>query len=249
MREARRLSWESQRLAELRAAGSKPKTDSWKAKYRPADEADPEDELVAGLPRSWTVATLGEIAEVIDPNPSHRYPTYANGSVPLLSTREFRGRDGWDASARGVPLVPLDVYNEQNDRCRFSPRDIIMARKGRLGLARHSPPLSAYVFSHTLFVVKVCPGVNADYVLWFLRLDAVVRWLRREMNDNTGVPTLGKATTERLPIPLPPAGEQSQIVTSVERMTTMCDDLETRLRARDEKAARLAEALVAQILA
>ena len=111
-----------------------------------------------------------------------------------------------------MPKVPSDVHREQDMRCRFAPEDIILARKGRLGLARHSPPLPAYVFSHTLFVVKVGEGMNADFILWFLRLDAVVAWLLREMNDNTGVPTLGKGTTERLPIPIPALAEQEQIV-------------------------------------
>jgi type I restriction enzyme S subunit len=202
------------------------------------------DSLVASLPKHWAAASLQEIAEVIDPNPSHRYPTYANGVVPLLSTREFRGRDGWDASGRNVPLVPLTVHREQEERCRFGTRDLIMARKGRLGLARHPPPLKAFVFSHTVFVVKVVEEMEPDYLLWFLRLNRVVAWLRREMNDNTGVPTLGKATTERLPVPIPPLAEQRRIVTKIEHLIKVCDDLEAKLGRAEDRAAKLLAAAV-----
>lgn len=242
-----RRRWETSKIEEMRDSGIRPKNDSWKTKYVPAAATDGSDALVASLPGHWSAGSLEELAEVIDPNPSHRYPTYRDGVIPLLSTREFRGRDGWDASGSKVPLVPLEVHKEQNARCRFSARDIVLARKGRLGLARHPPPLKAFVFSHTVFVVKPADAIDADYLLWYLRLDRVVTWLRGEMNDNTGVPTLGKATTERLPVPLPPLGEQKRIVAKVERLLKVCDDLEACLRRAEERAANLVEAAVQEL--
>lgn len=247
IRAERRATWEHTRLAEMRAAGTVARTDAWKSRYRAGVEANPSDPLVTGIPPHWRVASLDEVAEVIDPNPSHRYPSYTNGCVPLLSTREFDGRDGWKPSGPNVPLVPREVHAEQAARCRFAPRDIILARKGRLGLARHLPRLQAFVFSHTLFVIKPAGALNPDYLLWFLRLEEVVRWLRREMNDNTGVPTLGKNTTEQLPVPIPPREEQDRIVKVIERAMTLCEQLEASLHARAERAARLAESLVAAI--
>src|SRR5207247_10087295 len=46
------------------------------------------------------------------------------------------------------------------------------------------------------------------YLLWFLRQEACIDWLTREMNSNTGVPTLGKAVIERLPVAFPSSDEQ-----------------------------------------
>jgi restriction endonuclease S subunit len=48
---------------------------------------------------------------------------------------------------------------------------------------------------------------------------------------------------------LPPKEEIPRIVAQVECLMKLCDDLEAKLRARDEKAAKLAEALVAESLA
>lgn len=202
------------------------------------------DHLVGDVPRGWRVVPLGELSEVIDPNPSHRYPTYVDGVVPLLSTREFREREGWETDMADVPLVPAGVHSEQMERCRFSPTDIIMARKGRLGLARFPPKVPRFTLSHTMFVVKAGPLVSCEFLLWYLRLAEVEAWLRREMNDNTGVPTLGKATTERLPVPVPPLPEQERIVQKVEALVRRCDELERLLAARDKKAEMLASALV-----
>jgi type I restriction enzyme S subunit len=100
----------------------------------------------------------------------------------------------------------------QKEICDFADGDIIFARKGRLGLLRYLPKLDRFTFSHTLFVLKPMTGLDPDYLLWLLRRDEVVDWLTNEMNQNTGVPTLGKAKTERLPIFLPPLAEQHRIV-------------------------------------
>jgi type I restriction enzyme, S subunit len=80
-------------------------------------------------------------------------------------------------------------------------------------------------------------------------LDAVVKWLSREMNDNTGVPTLGKATTERLPLPVSPLAEQRGIVAKIECLMKRCDDLKAKLTLADETAAKLAEAVVSELVA
>jgi type I restriction enzyme S subunit len=71
-----------------------------------------EVDLIDGLPPSWTTVPLGQAADVLDPNPSHRYPTYARGSIPLVATREFAGLSGWDLSM--APMVPESVWEEQN---------------------------------------------------------------------------------------------------------------------------------------
>src|SRR5262249_42950329 len=48
--------------------------------------------------------TIGEVCEVIDPNPSHRYPIYVPEGIPIVSSSEFVGEDGIDPSlAKRVP--------------------------------------------------------------------------------------------------------------------------------------------------
>ena len=50
-------------------------------------------------------------------------------------------------------------------------------------------------------------------------------------------------------IPLPPTSEMARIVAKVDALMALCDTLEARLRAADEGARRLADALVAELLA
>ncbi|MFK7988814.1 MAG: restriction endonuclease subunit S [Sandaracinaceae bacterium] len=212
IRVERRRRWEEDYLKKQRAKGKEPKNDKWKAKYKEAEPAGGVHRLFR-LPADWTWALLGEVATVIDPNPSHRYPSYDGGTVPLLSTREFAGQSSWQTES--APLVPHSFWVFQEERCRFDERDIVFARKGRLGFARRLPAVRQFTFSHTMFVVKPEPPLGSEYLLWYLRRPEVVAYLLREMNSNTGVPTLGKAFLERLPVPLPPRTEQSAIAARV----------------------------------
>ncbi len=179
----------------------------------------------------WKAAPLGELANIIDPNPSHRYPSYVNGVIPILSTQEFKGLDDWDTLT--AKLVPLEFYEQRKAAHGFVETDIIFARKGRLGLARRPPRISKYTFSHTIFLIRAKDAINSDFLLWSLRRDSNIAWLEKEMNSNTGVPTLGKACLAQLPIPVPPFAQQQEIVRHVKALFQFANQLETRyLRAK-----------------
>ena len=180
------------------------------------------------LPPSWQLCSLGQITIITDPNPSHRYPDYSGGTVPILSTREFDDDGKW--SPITAKLVTHAFWEFQKKVCDFAAGDIVFARKGRLGLPRFLPSLVKYTFSHTLFVIKPMAGLDPAYLLWLLRRDEVVAWLTTEMNQNTGVPTLGKSKIERLPVPLPPPDEQHRIVAKIDSLMALCDRLEASLK-------------------
>ena len=202
-----------------------------------------EDEVPFEVPEGWAWARTQDLVTVLDPNPSHRYPAYVPNGVPLLSTREFDGVEGWDTGT-AKKMVPELFWEFQRDLVGFSPNDIVFARKGRLGLARLAPAGQRFTFSHTVFVVKVHSDSVPRCVLWFLRPDSVVRWLLDEMNANTGVPTLGKAVLERMPLPVPPLPEQHRIVARVDELMGLLDRLEVRLTAAQAAHGSFASAAV-----
>jgi type I restriction enzyme, S subunit len=207
----------------------------------------PETPEIESLPRGWASSALGQITIVTDPNPSHRYPDYTNGTVPILSTQEFNGLDEWQIST--AKLTTEEFWRFQVEHCAFADGDIVFARKGRLGLPRFLPRTEKFTFSHTIFIIKPMPGILPYYLLWLLRRDETIDWLTNEMNQNTGVPTLGKAKTERLPVPLPPLAEQHRIVAKVDQLMALCDRLEASLTASAITRRHLLDALLAEALA
>ncbi|MEQ9487061.1 restriction endonuclease subunit S [Coleofasciculus sp. F4-SAH-05] len=173
------------------------------------------------------VGKLSDFADVIDPNPSHRYPSYKGGTIPILATEQMSGLNDWDTSS--AKLIKSDFYEARKTAHDFLNNDIIFARKGRLGLARNPPKNIRYVFSHTVFIIRVkADNILPSYLLWFLRQESCIDWLLSEMNSNAGVPTLGKSVMERLPVTIPDYAEQQEIVRYIEKLYAYANRIEAR---------------------
>ncbi len=205
-----------------------------------------EEEVLIELPLHWECCRVNDISVVLDPNPSHRYPSYENGTVPLLSTREFQGESGWKVT--DAKLVPQEFFEFQSELCRFNERDIVFARKGRLGLARKLPNLEKFTFSHTVFIIKAFSDINEDYLLLFLRREQFIKDLLIAMNSNVGVPTLGKSKLEMMTFPIPPLNEQKRIVNKVEKLLSICDNLNSKLREAKSIQTNLANTISSSLV-
>ena len=191
----------------------------------------------------WRQSKLSDVSKCLDPNPSHRYPKADSSGVPILSTQQFVGLDSWTKDK--AKLVNREFFLERKEKTKFLEDDIIFARKGRLGLARMAPKGFDYVYSHTVFIVRAS-GVNTDYLLWLLRQDQTVNWLLKEMNSNTGVPTLGKSIFEKLPVPLPSEEEQVAIVNKVKELFEHANTVEKQYNAAKARLDKLTQSILAK---
>lgn len=210
-------------------------TDDWRQEY--LEGAHPQKEK--------NVEKLSSIADVIDPNPSHRYPSYVGGTIPLLATGQMSGLDDWDTSS--AKLATLDFYEKRKEAHGLFNNDIIFARKGRLGLARNPPASTPCVFSHTVFIIRsTSQKISPQYLLWFLRQEKCIEWLLLEMNSNAGVPTLGKAVLERLPIEMPDYLEQEEIVRRIEKLYAYADQLEDHYKSALRQIEQIESALLSK---
>jgi len=186
-------------------------------KLRPPREQAPElyqQTPIGWIPKEWEVALFGEYIEVIDPNPSHRYPLEVDDGYPICSTENFQGEDGFNFE--NVKRVPQATYQAQNNRCRFKTTDVIYARKGKIGLARRYGE-DIKVFSHTVVVMKPSSElVGSDWLLWLTRSDWLLKAIEVTMNTNSGVPTRGVEFIKNITVPFPKNEEQKIMHTFLE---------------------------------
>jgi len=66
----------------------------------------------------------------------------------------------------------------------------------------------------------------------------------------TGIaqPTVGLGSLRNFDVPVPPLAEQDRIVTKVDQLMALCDDLEAKLRHRDDRAGKLVAAVVGEMV-
>lgn len=189
------------------------------------------------------LSTVGEVCEVIDPNPSHRYPVYVPNGIPIVSSSEFVGDDGIDPTrARQVPEA---FYEATLGRFNVGAGDVVFSRKGKVGYARLHPDAKRLAMTHTLCVMKPDRSrLEPRYLLHFARSPFFLEELTGTMNQNVGVPTLGLGVIRDAGIPLVHLSEQRHIIAHLDSLQSKVDMLK-KLQA--ETAAELA-ALLPSIL-
>jgi type I restriction enzyme, S subunit len=202
-------------------------------KLRPPRDQAPEmyrESSIGWIPKEWNIASFGEHVEVIDPNPSHRYPLEADDGYPICSTENFDGEDNWNFSKS--KYVPESTYQSQNNKCRFKSTDVIFARKGKIGLARLYGQ-EKKVFSHTVVLMKPSSEfVDTYWLLWLSRSDWMLKAIDVKMNTNSGVPTLGVEFIKNIAVPFPPDYEQKII-------HTLLESASNRIRTSREECKKL----------
>lgn len=64
----------------------------------------------------------------------------------------------------------------------------------------------------------------------------------------TAQPKMNQAKMNMIPVALPPPEEQALIVAKVEYLMKLCDDLEAELRRAEDRASKLVEAVVQEMV-
>jgi type I restriction enzyme, S subunit len=189
-----------------------------------------KDSPLGRIPVEWEVKELRDVSLIIDPNPSHRYPPSSDLGVPIASTENFVGDNEWDLSFS--EKVPFSVFEQQNQRCQFYENDVVFARKGRIGFAR-TYGNSTKVFSHTVVIFKPRDRdkVESSYILWIVRFRDFFNQIDKQMNSNSGVPTLGVGFLGAVPVRIPKLVEQIQIC-------SILDTLECRIEQENKKLSK-----------
>ncbi|MGY4088594.1 restriction endonuclease subunit S [Aeromonas hydrophila] len=209
-------------------------------KLRPSVQDAPElyiDSILGPIPCGWNINRFDLIAEVIDPNPSHRYPDSIKfGGVPIASTENFDGDDEFELSK--CKHISEAEFNKQLERCNYQCDDVIFARKGRIGFARKYGMVQK-AFSHTLVVMKAKAGIKPSYLLWLVRSEQFLSAIDFEMNSNSGVPTLGIDVIKRIPSLMPSEAEQGLIARVLDQLNELLSKEKKTLRQLHLKKAGL----------
>jgi type I restriction enzyme, S subunit len=174
-----------------------------------------KDSPLGLIPKTWEARPISNAADLIDPNPSHRYPAVVPIGVPIASTENFIGDNDFDLIFS--THVPSSVFVEQDRRCQFHAQDVVFARKGRIGFARPYG-VEQKVFSHTVVLMKPRAARSTHrFLLWSVRAESFFRGIRLRMNTNLGVPTLGVGFLGNVPIAIPPTHEQEKLAAVLDR--------------------------------
>ena len=189
-----------------------------------------DDEKPFELPDGWEWVRLGQLGWI---NPRNAVADQVDvGFLPMaLIADGYEGTHGqefrsWAEVKQGFThIADGDVVMAKITPCFQNLKSVVVSGL-RSGIGAGTTEL--YVF-------RPLPknGPLPQYVLNFVKSSGFVRKGIGQMTGTAGQQRVPKQYFEQSPFPLPPLAEQKRIVEKVDRLMTLCDELEKRQRERD----------------
>ena len=147
------------------------KTKSLKSAYLlemfPAEGERKPKRRFAGFTDDWKQRELGDIADVIDPHPSHRAPEKKTVGIPFVGIGDVDEEGNINYSS--VRIVDETIYDEHYKRYDLKKKSIGIGRVASLGkIIRLRNDVGKYAISPTMAIIQFDIGVKVDYMYSYM---------------------------------------------------------------------------------
>lgn len=207
-----------------------------------------EDALPFDLPASWTWVALGEVIDIVRGitfPATQKTRQAAPGRIACLRTTNVQQTIEWE------DLLFVDRSFMGREDQLIQHHDIVMSMAnsrelvGKVALIDHIPYAEA-TFGGFLGVLRP-RRIDPRYSMAVLRTPYARSLLIDSSSQTTNIANVSLAKLRPLPFPLPPAAEQSRIVTRVEELTRLCDALEAKGQLEATQHAQLLSTLLSTL--
>ncbi|MGM9425983.1 restriction endonuclease subunit S [Hydrogenophaga sp. MI9] len=207
-----------------------------------------EKEPPFALPRGWEWVQLGEIGLVGSSSRVHQ-SDWKECGVPFYRAREIvkLSKDGYVSNELFISeelfasLTLSGWVPEEND--------IMITGVGTIGIPYVVRPSDRFYFKDaSVLIFKNYGHLNAQWLTWLMRSPLWIDGIH-EHSMGTTVDTLTISRANIALLPLPPANEQTRIVTRVEELMRLCDALETKGQLEAAQHAQLVQTLLGALTA
>jgi type I restriction enzyme, S subunit len=188
-----------------------------------------EDEIPFEIPEHWAWCRGNDLANYIDPQPSHRTPPESKDGIPYVAMSDIK-KDG-TIDFTSTRKVSLSVLEEHKNRYVLEDGDFIFGKIGTLGKPVLLPKPFEYTLSANVILIQANRKIiRADYLFYFLGSPIAEKELL-DKKSTTSYPVFGMTKARNMIIPLPPLHEQEQIVAKLEELMAFCDGLEESIKS------------------
>lgn len=205
------------------------------------------DDVPFPVPKTWAWARLGHLCWKVADGP-HFSPKYVEREqgVPFLSGRNIR-IEGFELDDMKY-VSPAD-HQAFCQRTKPERGDVLYTKGGTTGVALvNDLDFEFSVWVHVAVLKLDLTNVDPQYVAMALNSPHCYQQSQK-YTHGTGNRDLGLTRMVLITLPLPPLEEQKRIVARVAQLMKVCDDLEAKLRHAEDRAAKLAEAVVRELVA
>ena len=190
----------------------------------------------------WKKEKLSNIADIIDPHPSHRTPPEVENGIPYISIGDIDKTSKIDFfNSRKVSPTILD---EHLKRYQLKDGDFIFGKIGTIGKPIIIPSVQDYTLSANVILIQPKKEIVHPKFIFFYMDSTVLMKLIMADTKSTSQPAYGIKKMREQIIPFPIIEEQQEIVSRVESLFAKADAIEQQYKSLKEKIYNLPQALL-----
>jgi len=219
----------------------KERREKWNGKGKYKEPAVPDTSGLLELPEGWGWANVGQIAIV------------GTGATPLTSNKEYydNGAIPWITSSALNEFYIKEPNNyvtekalQETNISLYPKHTILVAMYGEGKTRGKCSELLIEATTNQAIAALVLDGTSGA-CRSFLKIFMIKNYDNTRMQSSGGVqPNLNLGLVKKMIFPLPPLAEQCRIVAEVERLLSVCDNMEATIAESLQKAESLRQSIL-----
>lgn len=186
---------------------------------------------------------MGDIATMIDPQPSHRTPPEYKNGIPYIGIGDIDYKQKI-IKINDARKVNPSVFKEHLQRYTLHEGDFVMGKIGTIGKPFRLPLPQSYTLSANVILIQPnADKINPEYLFWQFSSPSITEQLMEGKNE-TSQPAFGIQKARLLRIKMCDEKKQDGIVNDIREKISVCDSIEQTV----DTALQQAEAMRQSIL-
>ena len=164
---------------------------------------------VGKVPSDWVVTEIENLAEIIDPHPSHRAPKEVKDGFPFAGIGDIN--ENGDILVDKARKIDCEFVKKQEDDYQINEYSIGYGRVGTVGkVVKLKRQPYRYALSPTLAVINPLTHVNGRFVYFLIKNKAFYYSVVQCMTGTTR-PAIGIQLLRKILVAMPERKEQNEI--------------------------------------
>ena len=187
--------------------------------------------------------TMGSVATMIDPQPSHRTPPEFENGVPYIGIGDI-DYTGKTIRFKDARKVNPSVYEEHLQRYSLCVGDFVMGKIGTIGKPFRLPLPQNYTLSANVILIQPnAEKINPEYLFWQFSSPLITEQLMEGKNE-TSQPAFGIQKARLLQIKMCSSEVQDRIVCNIREKISVCDNIEQTVNIALQQAEALRQCIL-----
>jgi len=191
------------------------------------------------IPYNWEVCNLGSISKKLTDG-SHNPPANNGSGFPMLSSQNVNDSTiDFENPSRFVDQSGFEIENARTD---IKTGDVLLTIVGSIGRSAVVPPQAPkFVLQRSVAVIQT--GINSYYLSLYFHSPLCIKYFL-EHGKGTAQKGIYLNKLSDLPLALPPLEEQQRIVSKVDELMQLCDQLEQQQNLSSKAHDQLVDTLL-----